>query len=94
MQWPEKWPPLIAAFVDRFARRAKNARPCLGRIGTPRDGPAPDRQNGTSSLPTSKRYGIASYFSTQTLEKVLGYPGIGGQFDRPAVGVGGLRGPS
>ena len=32
---------LIATFGDHFARRAKNARPCLGRVGTDRATPSP-----------------------------------------------------
>src|ERR1700730_3391028 len=62
--------------------------------GRPRPRPA---GKGRALLPTSKRYGIASSWSTghrlQTPQKILGHRGISGQFDGPSVGVAGLRGP-
>src|SRR5262245_20926244 len=63
-------------------------------IGRPRPRPMGE---GPASLATSKRYGIARTWSTtqrvQTPQRILGYPGIGGQLNRPAIGVGGFRGP-
>src|SRR6185312_15858768 len=88
---------VIAAFVDHFARRTKNARSCFGRVGTHRTAASPacrpwhyvtHRANAktfASSRSTSHR--------TQTSQKVFGHPGISGQLHGPAIRLRGLSDP-